>query len=78
MEKGKKSNRKNEEEMNSARAKGGAAGGDSWEEIGKLCEFNPKNAKNTKDVSRLRSLLLQLKADKDKEKGNGTPKSPSK
>ncbi len=36
--------------------------GAEWERITKLCEFNPKNAKNMKDVSRLRSMLLQLKA----------------
>ncbi|XP_062607600.1 clathrin light chain A-like [Saccostrea cucullata] len=35
--------------------------GGEWEKICRLCEFNPKNSKNTKDVSRLRSILLQLK-----------------
>lgn len=35
--------------------------GQAWEKITRLCEFNPKNSKNTKDVSRLRSILLQLK-----------------
>ncbi|KAK3583189.1 hypothetical protein CHS0354_025708 [Potamilus streckersoni] len=35
--------------------------GEEWEKICRLCEFNPKNSKNTKDVSRLRSILLQLK-----------------
>ncbi|KAK7091784.1 clathrin light chain A-like isoform X2 [Littorina saxatilis] len=35
--------------------------GQAWEKITRLCEFNPKNSKNTKDVSRMRSILLQLK-----------------
>ena len=32
-----------------------------WDRIAKLCDFNPKANKNTKDVNRLRSILLQLK-----------------
>ncbi|KAH9490547.1 hypothetical protein Btru_034078 [Bulinus truncatus] len=35
--------------------------GQAWEKITRLCEFNPKNSKNSKDVSRFRSILLQLK-----------------
>lgn len=35
--------------------------GGEWEKICRLCEFNPKNSKNLKDVSRFRSILLQLK-----------------
>lgn len=35
--------------------------GQEWERIARLCDFNPKNNKNTKDVSRLRSILLHLK-----------------
>lgn len=35
--------------------------GEEWEKICRLCEFNPKNSKNVKDVSRMRSILLQLK-----------------
>ncbi|XP_076437526.1 clathrin light chain B-like isoform X2 [Babylonia areolata] len=35
--------------------------GQAWEKITRLCEFNPKNSKNTKDVGRMRSILLQLK-----------------
>ncbi|VDI16705.1 Hypothetical predicted protein [Mytilus galloprovincialis] len=35
--------------------------GGEWEKICRLCEFNPKNSKNMKDVSRFRSILLQLK-----------------
>ena len=37
------------------------APGQEWDRVAKLCEFNAKAAKNAKDVSRLRSILLQLK-----------------
>ncbi|KAL8578796.1 hypothetical protein ACOMHN_022089 [Nucella lapillus] len=33
----------------------------AWEKVSRLCEFNPKHSKNTKDVSRMRSILLQMK-----------------
>lgn len=32
-----------------------------WDRISKYCDFNPKANKNNKDVSRMRSMLLQLK-----------------
>jgi len=35
--------------------------GNEWEKVARFCDFNPKLSKNTKDVSRMRSLLLQLK-----------------
>ncbi|XP_072027516.1 clathrin light chain A-like isoform X2 [Amphiura filiformis] len=35
--------------------------GQEWERITRLCDFNPKNNKNTKDVTRMRSILLHLK-----------------
>lgn len=35
--------------------------GHEWERICRLCEFNPKNSRTTKDVSRMRGILLQLK-----------------
>jgi len=35
--------------------------GHEWERICRLCEFNPKQSGNKKDVSRQRSILLQLK-----------------
>lgn len=38
-----------------------AAPGQEWDRMAKLCDFNPKANKNTKDVSRMRSILLQLK-----------------
>ncbi|XP_011699612.1 PREDICTED: clathrin light chain isoform X1 [Wasmannia auropunctata] len=35
--------------------------GTEWERIAKLCEFNPKSSRTSKDVSRMRSIILQLK-----------------
>ncbi|KAK7604475.1 hypothetical protein V9T40_005661 [Parthenolecanium corni] len=35
--------------------------GTEWERISKLCEFNPKANRASKDTSRLRSIILQLK-----------------
>jgi len=35
--------------------------GTEWERIAKLCDFNPKAKQGSKDVSRMRSLVLQMK-----------------
>ncbi|ODN02035.1 Clathrin light chain [Orchesella cincta] len=35
--------------------------GSEWERIAKLCDFNPKGSKHSKDISRMRSIILQLK-----------------
>lgn len=35
--------------------------GQDWERICRMCDFNPKTARNARDVSRMRSILLQLK-----------------
>ncbi|XP_025834716.1 clathrin light chain isoform X2 [Agrilus planipennis] len=35
--------------------------GTEWERIAKLCDFSPKVSKSSKDVSRMRSIILQLK-----------------
>ncbi|CAB0002092.1 unnamed protein product [Nesidiocoris tenuis] len=35
--------------------------GTEWERIAKLCDFNPKTSRTCKDVSRMRSIVLQLK-----------------
>jgi len=35
--------------------------GTEWERVAKQCDFNAKTSRNTKDVSRMRSILLQLK-----------------
>ncbi|XP_065829715.1 clathrin light chain A-like [Oscarella lobularis] len=39
------------------------APGHEWERISQLCDFAPKANKCTKDVSRLRSILLHLKQE---------------
>ena len=35
--------------------------GTEWERVHKLCDFNQKTNRNSKDISRLRTVLLQLK-----------------
>jgi len=35
--------------------------GTEWERVNKLVDFNTKASKNTKDMSRMRSIMLQLK-----------------
>ncbi|XP_075712757.1 clathrin light chain B isoform X2 [Rhinoderma darwinii] len=35
--------------------------GTEWERVARLCDFNPKSSKQSKDVSRLRSVLISLK-----------------
>ena len=35
--------------------------GREWDKIANMCDFNPKSTRNSKDTSRLRSILLQLK-----------------
>lgn len=35
--------------------------GTEWERIAKLCDFNKKSTHNSKDASRMRSIILQLK-----------------
>ncbi|XP_054261319.1 clathrin light chain isoform X3 [Macrosteles quadrilineatus] len=35
--------------------------GTEWERIAKLCDFNPKSSRTSRDVSRMRSIILQLK-----------------
>ncbi|XP_019875643.1 clathrin light chain isoform X2 [Aethina tumida] len=37
------------------------APGTEWERIAKLCDFNPKAKQGSKDVSRMRSIILQMK-----------------
>jgi len=59
VEKHKKNNRVAEAEF--VKERNETTPGNEWERISRLCDFNPKNNKNTKDVSKLRSLLLQLK-----------------
>ncbi|KAF2349576.1 Clathrin light chain [Trinorchestia longiramus] len=35
--------------------------GTEWERIAKLCDFNPKTSKSSRDVSRMRSIILHVK-----------------
>ncbi|XP_032065197.1 clathrin light chain B [Thamnophis elegans] len=35
--------------------------GTEWEKVAQLCDFNPKSSKQSKDVSRMRSVLISLK-----------------
>ena len=41
----------------------GTKPGNEWTKVARLCDFNPKVNKNTKDVSRMRSILLRLKQE---------------
>jgi len=59
LEKSKKNNRNAEKEWIAERDQEDP--GLEWDKIAKMCDFNPKSARNTKDTSRLRSILLQLK-----------------
>lgn len=35
--------------------------GQEWDRISRMCDFNPKASRGTKDTSRMRSIILQLK-----------------
>jgi len=59
LEKTRESNRLAEEQFIKDRDQ--STPGSEWERVSKLCDFNPKGAKGTKDVTRMRSSLLQLK-----------------
>ncbi|EFO18062.1 hypothetical protein LOAG_10434 [Loa loa] len=56
-------NRKAEEDFISDRE--ALKDGAEWERIAKLCEFSAKNSKTSSDLSRLRTLLLKLKTQKE-------------
>ena len=60
LEKSKKNNRIAEKEWVAERDQASPQGQD-WEKVSKMCDFNTKSGKHTKDTSRLRSILLQLK-----------------
>uniref|UniRef100_A0A1A8JJQ8 Clathrin light chain n=1 Tax=Nothobranchius kuhntae TaxID=321403 RepID=A0A1A8JJQ8_NOTKU len=57
MEKNKANNRSSEEAF-LAESDGPGA---EWEQVARLCDFNPKTSKQAKDVSRMRSILISLK-----------------
>ncbi|CAG9534796.1 unnamed protein product [Cercopithifilaria johnstoni] len=56
-------NRKAEEDFISDRES--LKDGAEWERIAKLCEFSAKNSKTSSDLSRLSTLLLKLKTQKE-------------
>ncbi|NP_001011078.1 clathrin light chain B [Xenopus tropicalis] len=59
IEKNKVSNRASDEAMASDTKE--EETGTEWERVARLCDFNPKSSKQSKDVSRLRSVLISLK-----------------
>jgi len=59
LEKSKINNRNAEKEWVAERDT--EVAGQEWEKIAKMCDFNPKSTRNTKDTTRMRSILLQLK-----------------
>jgi len=59
--KNKSNNRVAEEEMLRCRDSSNTDDGASWARISDMCDFNHKNHKATKDVSRMRALLINLK-----------------
>jgi len=60
LKKTKETNR-NAEETLVAGKMNDIAPGTEWERVATQCDFNAKTARNTKDVSRMRGILLQLK-----------------
>ncbi|KAK2712449.1 hypothetical protein QYM36_011215 [Artemia franciscana] len=60
MSKTKSVNRAAEKEL-VADVNGEVNPGQQWEKIAKLCDFNPKASRNSKDIARMRSIILQLK-----------------
>lgn len=59
LEKQKKVNRENEDAFVQQRDERKPGG--EWERVCRLCDFNPKSSRNSKDITRMRSILLQLK-----------------
>ncbi|XP_023219122.1 clathrin light chain B-like isoform X2 [Centruroides sculpturatus] len=59
VEKAKLNNRNAEKEWIEERDAG--TPGQDWERIARLCDFNPKSSRSTRDTSRMRSIILQLK-----------------
>lgn len=59
IEKAKLNNRNAEKEWVAERD--AESPGQEWERIARLCDFNPKSSRSTKDTTRMRSIILQLK-----------------
>ncbi|PAA83836.1 hypothetical protein BOX15_Mlig005152g2 [Macrostomum lignano] len=61
MAKNKTGNRETQEAF--IRERDESLPGGEWERVARLCDFNPKTGKQTKDVSRMRSILFRLKTE---------------
>jgi len=63
LERTKGQNRSKNHPMEDELFKNGTSNGkvNDWDKITSLCEFNPKNNRSQKDLTRYRSILLQLK-----------------
>ncbi|XP_072549171.1 clathrin light chain B isoform X2 [Salminus brasiliensis] len=59
MEKNKSNNRASEDAF--VKECDDDSPGSEWEKVARLCDFNPKTSRQTKDVSRMRSVLISLK-----------------
>lgn len=59
LEKNKANNRASEDAF--LKECGEDSPGTEWEKVARLCDFNPKTNKTSKDVSRMRSVLISLK-----------------
>uniref|UniRef100_A0A8B9VHM4 Clathrin light chain n=2 Tax=Anas TaxID=8835 RepID=A0A8B9VHM4_9AVES len=59
MEKNRANNRASEEAF--LKESKEESPGSEWEKVAQLCDFNPKSSKQSKDVSRMRSVLISLK-----------------
>merc|ERR1719225_1408694 len=61
MAKTRKANKEQEEAVTAGTEVNGIVPGQEWERVSKHCDFSAKAPGHTKDVSRMRSILLQLK-----------------
>ncbi|XP_078601481.1 clathrin light chain B-like isoform X3 [Branchiostoma floridae x Branchiostoma japonicum] len=61
LEKTKASNRSAEEAFREEVAESNP--GQEWERVARMCDFNPKSSKGSKDTGRMRSILLHLKQE---------------
>jgi len=61
LAKTRKANKEQEEAVTAGTEVNGIVPGQEWERVSKHCDFSAKAPGHTKDVSRMRSILLQLK-----------------
>merc|ERR1712113_993607 len=60
LAKTRKANKEQEEAVTAGTEVNGIVPGQEWERVSKHCDFSAKAPGHTKDVSRMRSILLQL------------------